>query len=126
MRALGERWYGGALETLCQALAWRELTAGHYVSPEDVGAALNRAAGDGIVYPLMKLTRRCCRPRGTTSRPPVDQTILISRSTTSTRRSDCPPCQFKGQRLSRVPGATFVHTMLDYVRKRNAPRFAAG
>lgn len=48
MRLLGERWYGGALETICQVLAWRELASGHYVEAEEVGAALSRAAGGAI------------------------------------------------------------------------------
>ena len=51
MHELGERWYGGALETLCEALAWRELGSGRYIGPEEIGEALSRAAG-GAVRPI--------------------------------------------------------------------------
>lgn len=49
MRELGVRWYGGALETICTALAWRETGGAQFTSATEVAAALSRGAGDGIV-----------------------------------------------------------------------------
>lgn len=49
MRALGVRWYGGALQTLCDVLVFHELGEGRAVTPNEVAAALSRAAGDSIV-----------------------------------------------------------------------------
>jgi hypothetical protein len=48
MRNLGERWYGGALETICQYFALRELQSGRYFSPDDIGTILSRGAGGSI------------------------------------------------------------------------------
>lgn len=49
MRDLGPRWYGGALETICTALSWRELGSSNFVSPEEVAKELNRGAANGII-----------------------------------------------------------------------------
>jgi hypothetical protein len=47
MRNLGERWYGGALETICQFFSWRFLE--RFLDAIDIGAALSLAAGDAII-----------------------------------------------------------------------------
>jgi hypothetical protein len=51
MLSLGERWYGGALESICQFLAWRELASRRFWSPEEVGAILSKSAG-GVIKPV--------------------------------------------------------------------------
>jgi hypothetical protein len=51
MRKLGERWYGGALETLCQFFAWRYIDDPRYLTPEKVAAALDAASG-GVIMPV--------------------------------------------------------------------------
>ncbi len=56
MRVLGERWYGGALETICQFFAWQQLAAGRYVSPEDIALQLSAASG-GIICPIDEANR---------------------------------------------------------------------
>jgi hypothetical protein len=49
MRALGVRWYGGALQTLCDALVFHELGENRSMTSEEVAEVLSRAAGDSIV-----------------------------------------------------------------------------
>lgn len=48
MRDLGTRWYGGALETICQFLAWRELAEDRVASIEEIGRRLSHASGHTI------------------------------------------------------------------------------
>jgi hypothetical protein len=56
MGELGERWYGGALETLCQFFAWRDLEAGKYVNPAEIGVILQETAG-GVIQPIDEANR---------------------------------------------------------------------
>jgi len=56
MLELGERWYGGALESICQFLAWRELASGNYLTPAGVGEALSCAA-NGLIQPVDEVNR---------------------------------------------------------------------
>lgn len=51
MRNLGERWYGGALESLCQFFAWHNVGSERFISPEDVAASLDAASG-GVITPI--------------------------------------------------------------------------
>jgi hypothetical protein len=65
MRNLGERWYGGALETLCQFLAWKQLGDGAYKTADQIAAELSTAAG-GVIQPSdqPKLTMVPAPPEG--------------------------------------------------------------
>jgi hypothetical protein len=56
MANLGIRWYGGALETICTVLSWRELANGVHTMPEDIGAVLDNAGGR-IVLPCDEINQ---------------------------------------------------------------------